>query len=407
MPVAVTLVDAGGFPITEVSYGLPMTPVASGGYPVTVVVSGGIPVTLVTDALAPYEDPETEVALTLTWTSGTSTMQPTFTLSGIILTGDVVTLSIYSDSGLTTLVDSDANTVDGAEQTAGTLSFPGLGALSDGTYWAVATLTATGRSGTSNTETKTLAAFDPLDLFGGGEKGFWFDASDLSTMFQDTAGSTPVTADGQTVKRLVDKSGNGYVLTEATNGPVYRTSGGKHWLEYNGTNSELTNTSTNVTNSIGELTVFFAVNATTPAAEVFVFQARDNSFTGRAALSITSAGHPVIWASRVDGAASTTLSGLASKTGADKIIVGLIDYNNNDASIYDGSTSLNSTTTMPSTAGVTGSTNGPLGLGVNGPGNGNYYSGRIYQALIINRLLTAGEKADLGAYMATKSGATY
>jgi hypothetical protein len=41
--------------------------------------------------------------------------------------------------------------------------------------------------------------FSPSVLFASGEAGDWFDPSDLSRMWQDTAGTTPVTADGQTV----------------------------------------------------------------------------------------------------------------------------------------------------------------------------------------------------------------
>lgn len=43
-------------------------------------------------------------------------------------------------------------------------------------------------------------------LFAAGEQGAWYDPSDLSTMFQDSAGTTPVTADGQPVGLILDKS---------------------------------------------------------------------------------------------------------------------------------------------------------------------------------------------------------
>lgn len=48
--------------------------------------------------------------------------------------------------------------------------------------------------------------FNPLSLFAAGEQGAWYDVSDISTMYQDSAGSTPVTAAGQTVGLLLDKS---------------------------------------------------------------------------------------------------------------------------------------------------------------------------------------------------------
>lgn len=76
----------------------------------------------------------------------------------------------------------------------------------------------------------------PAKLFAASEAGAWYDPSDLSTLWQDTAGTTPVTADGQSVARIDDKSGNGNHLTQATASkrPVYRTAGGLHWLLFDG-----------------------------------------------------------------------------------------------------------------------------------------------------------------------------
>jgi|GEM_PF-3268664 len=49
-------------------------------------------------------------------------------------------------------------------------------------------------------------AFDPASLFKNGEQGFLLDPSDLSTMFQDAAGTVPVTAVGQPLGLVLDKS---------------------------------------------------------------------------------------------------------------------------------------------------------------------------------------------------------
>ena len=48
--------------------------------------------------------------------------------------------------------------------------------------------------------------FSPLSLFVAGEQGAWYDPSDLSTMFQNSIGTTPVTAAAQPVGLLLDKS---------------------------------------------------------------------------------------------------------------------------------------------------------------------------------------------------------
>jgi hypothetical protein len=61
----------------------------------------------------------------------------------------------------------------------------------------------------------TLSIFNPLSLFAAGEKGVWFDPTDISTLFQDAAGTTPVTAYGQKVGRILDKSGNGNHATQS------------------------------------------------------------------------------------------------------------------------------------------------------------------------------------------------
>lgn len=48
--------------------------------------------------------------------------------------------------------------------------------------------------------------FSPLSLFASGEQGTWYDPSDFSTMFQDKAGTAPVTSVGQPVGLILDKS---------------------------------------------------------------------------------------------------------------------------------------------------------------------------------------------------------
>jgi hypothetical protein len=65
-------------------------------------------------------------------------------------------------------------------------------------------------------------AFTPAILFGTSDQGVWYDPSDFSTLFQDSAGTTPVTALEQPVGRMLDKSGKGNHATQptATSRPV-------------------------------------------------------------------------------------------------------------------------------------------------------------------------------------------
>jgi len=66
------------------------------------------------------------------------------------------------------------------------------------------------------------AAFTPATLFGASDQGVWYDPSDFSTLFQDSAGTTPVTALEQPVGLMLDKSGRGNHATQptATSRPV-------------------------------------------------------------------------------------------------------------------------------------------------------------------------------------------
>lgn len=78
-------------------------------------------------------------------------------------------------------------------------------------------------------------------IFINNEVGVWYDPSDLNTLWQDTAGTIPVTTSGQMVARIDDKSGNGYHATQETadSRPLYQTDGSLHWLEFDGINDHL------------------------------------------------------------------------------------------------------------------------------------------------------------------------
>jgi hypothetical protein len=58
--------------------------------------------------------------------------------------------------------------------------------------------------------------FNPASMFANGEQGVWYDPGDMSTLFQDSAGTTPVTAVEQPVGRILDKSGRGNHAIQAT-----------------------------------------------------------------------------------------------------------------------------------------------------------------------------------------------
>ena len=101
--------------------------------------------------------------------------------------------------------------------------------------FSIASLFAGGQQGLW-LEVVQSGEFSPASLFAGGTEGAWYDPSDLSTLFQDSAGTTPVTASGQHVGKMLDKSGNGNHATQATSSkrPTYTEGGGLSWLAFDG-----------------------------------------------------------------------------------------------------------------------------------------------------------------------------
>ncbi len=107
-----------------------------------------------------------------------------------------------------------------------------------------------------------LATWEPQSLIDTNELKVWLDPSDLSTMYQDAGQTIPVTADGQPVGLIKDKSGNNYHASQSVNAarPIYRTDGVLHWLDFNGTSQYLVITNSDWFNTVSATTWVFGAN---------------------------------------------------------------------------------------------------------------------------------------------------
>lgn len=219
------------------------------------------------------------------------------------------------------------------------------------------------------TARKTAAPpWTPAELFASSEEGFWLDPSDLSTLWQDTAGTTPA-AVGDPVGRVDDKSGNGHNAIQGTSGkrPILRQDGdGAYYLEFDGTDDTLSIT----------------VATAQPWTSIYGFQLiggltiTDGNTSGeRLALYMTGSVYTLF-----DGAAIDTK--IAYHSAKEWLLIGF-----NGSSTYFGA---RNGLTGPLTFGATEAPTGIiLGAAYNGT---NCAQMRIYQAISVGRSITYAER---------------
>jgi hypothetical protein len=247
--------------------------------------------------------------------------------------------------------------------------------------------------------------FTPGDF--GADLILWLEADDLTTLWQEIAGSTQVSADGQTVGKWDDKSGDGFHLTAAaddTTRPTYNTAGGLHWVTFDGTNDVLRRTAALFAMS-GAYTAVFAIRGNPGGNDVMFGQSN-------------SASDNTIHHWRAGGAATTTMSesfrndagGNLSSAGitvanafndTDRVIG--ITYNNGAVATYLDGVADDTLSYTPS--GVYTFDRTALGARVRTT-TSEWWVGRVYCCVVVNRVLNSTELADLTTYVAAKAGLT-
>lgn len=121
-------------------------------------------------------------------------------------------------------------------------------------------------------------AFSPRSLFAAGEQGIWLDPSDFSSMYQDGAGTTPVTALGQPVGKILDKSGRGNHATQSTSASrptLQQDSNGLYYLSFDGTDDGMATPSINFTGT-DKMTLWAGVRKLSDAGSAVVCELSAN-----------------------------------------------------------------------------------------------------------------------------------
>ncbi len=254
--------------------------------------------------------------------------------------------------------------------------------------------------------------FSPASLFAGGEQGGWYDPSDLSTMFQDTAGTTPITAPGQAVARINDKSGRGNHLTQATAGsrPAYQVDGnGNGHLLFNGTSGWMASTSVFPLSGSDKVCLLASayVNGTGNQGLVSTGIAGN----GRAQLLYLAGASPVPRASLFGTAGPSSITVPAAA--APYFVVNTLALDiagataTDEVVIRQNGATPTQTVAAAGPAGTGNFVNGTLTVGDFSTATVFPFNGRVYGLVIRGGTLSAGQISETELFLADKAGIVF
>jgi hypothetical protein len=235
------------------------------------------------------------------------------------------------------------------------------------------------------------AGYNIGGLFANGEQGAWYDPSDFSTLYQDSAGTTPVTAVGQPVGKMLDKSGRGNHATQPTaiNRPVIQIDGnGKHYLAFNGTNSWMSTGNFGLVQPTVMHIGLLASSVTTFVVDGLTLN------SGSVIPALESSGNTT----RLYGGSGDAYSAQALTLSIPHIITTTQNGNNSfvrldkvEGTHYTG-------------AGMT-SAMGGLTIGVGGNGTSLFFNGNIYSLIVRGALSSNAQISSAETYANSKTGA--
>jgi len=243
--------------------------------------------------------------------------------------------------------------------------------------------------------------FVPSELFAAGEKGVWYDISDLSTLFQDSAGTIRVTGDGQTVGKILDKSGNNIHATQATaaNRPTYRVDvNGLSYLQFDGVNDSLVSSTLNLTTT-DKVTWSSGlyVDSAAAGAVVMEFSANTNTNTGTFYLSAPSSVLDHGFGLRGNSASPVfaVVSNVYINSQNSDVATGILDIGQATKELeliprLNQTTITNINWSGAANAGTGNFGSYPLYLGARG-GTTAFFNGHVYQVIIRGKTSTTDE----------------
>jgi len=243
----------------------------------------------------------------------------------------------------------------------------------------------------------------PRSLFAAGEQGAWYDPSDFSTLYQDSAGTTPVTAVGQPVGKILDKSGRGNhasQTTAASRPTLQQDSNGLYYLSFDGTDDSMVTPSINFTGT-DKMTVWAGVRKLSDAAIGILAELSTNSDStnGTFTLAASVGGNNYYTQSRGTVRSGQNATGYVAPNSA--VLVAEAKISTDTLRLHVNNAAPLSSATDQGTGNYG---NYPLYIGRRG-GVAYPFNGRIYQLIVRGAASNAGQIAAGEAYVNSKTRA--
>lgn len=245
-------------------------------------------------------------------------------------------------------------------------------------------------------------------MFSSGEQGFFYDPNDLSTMYQDAAGTVPVTAVGQPVGLILDKSGRGNHARQTTSAsrPILQKDAitGAYYLAFDGSDDFLVTSSINFT-ATDKISLFAGVRKLSDASIGSVFGLSSAPISASGVFEMyapqTVGGEGVAYYSRGASTRSVVLTqGLKASVGF--ILSAQTDIANNTVICK-----INQSLTAVAGGNLGGGSfsNNPLFIGRRA-GTSLPFNGHLYSLIGVARLSTDAETKAIEKELAKRTGVT-
>ena len=229
-------------------------------------------------------------------------------------------------------------------------------------------------------------------------KIIWFDASDINGLYQDSAKTTPVANNNDPVGAWTDKV-SGLSVVQATAGlrPIYLTNvqNGMPVVRFNGASGTLLESTATISMSTPNTIIVVAIDRGT--SQVF-----GGIFSHEKSMSLFSSG-TVYW---LDSWGGNTAACTVPAVNVFHVITAQYtqDSTTNSKMYYDGTLY----SSCSNNIGGTSSGAGRVELGGRAWSGypGRIFKGDIAEVIVYNRVINAGERATIEAYLLAKWGIT-